>query len=379
MPTSKQPRTTQLQSQPLEIHVYFVVLEGSLGLDLTGPAEALRIANRVLAAQDPNQQAAKLFEVHHVGFADSAVLSTGMMVSQLEPMPNPQDLLAATLAWVVILGQEGIEPLDPQLPQNKQLITWLKDIPLKKDHIEIITVCAGSLFLGYAGLLKGRKVTTHHLDLDELARIAPDCHLQQDCVFVEDSAIASSAGVTTGIDLMVHKIAQVCGEVVASEVAQWLVMPQRRSAKHSQFSDLLSHRAHLHPAVHRVQAAITLEPKADWTVQGLAEIAHVSSRHLGRLFKEHTDISVMQYVTLVRLSLAKSALAAGLRVTEAADIAGFGSDVQLRRAWHQFNEPGTPSTYHTASLTIDNSSTNDLPINNSPINSLPNASSKDNR
>ena len=342
----------QIQQKPITVHVYFVVLEGSLGLDLTGPAEALRIANRVLAARSSNQQAVKRFEVHHVGFAETATLSTGLTVSQIEPMPNPQDLLAmtstTTSAWVVILGQEGITPLDPNLPHNKQLIAWLNDFPIKPCQLELITVCAGSLFLGYAGLLKGHKVTTHHLDLEELARIAPDCLLQQDCVFVEDDGIASSAGVTTGIDLMVHKIAQVCGEVVASDVAQWMVMPQRRGAKHSQFSDLLSHRAHLHPAVHRVQAAITLAPKTAWTVQSLAEIAHVSPRHLGRLFQQHTGIAAMQYVTLVRLALAKSALSSGISVTEAADSAGFSSDVQLRRAWHQFGEQGTPSQFSTA-------------------------------
>lgn len=341
----------QPQQNPLTIHVYFVVLEGSLGLDLIGPAEALRIANRVLQAQAHIQAHHEdpLFKVHYVGFAESATLSTGLIVSQIQPMPDPKNLLLMpSMAWIVILGQEGSEPLNPNLPHHKQLIAWLTDLPIKKHQLEIITVCAGSLFLGYAGLLSNRKVTTHHLDLDELALIAPDCQLQQDCVFVEDGAIASSAGVTTGIDLMVHKIAQVCGEIVASEVAQWLVMPQRRTAKHSQFSELLTHRSHLHPAVHRVQAAITLEPKAAWSMQSLADLAHTSPRHLTRLFKQNTDISVMQYVNLVRLSLAKSALSTGLSVTKAADIAGFSSDVQLRRAWHTFNESGTPSSYYRA-------------------------------
>ena len=326
------------------IQVYFIVLERTLALDLTGPAEALRIANRVLEAQGK----AKKFELHYVSFANDVVLSTGLCVSNLEVVPSAADL--STPAWIVILGQEGVEPLDPNRPQNKQLIAWLQDLTLKKDHIEIITVCAGSLFLGYAGLLNHRKVTTHHQDMEELARIAPDCQLQQDCVFVEDGAIASSAGVTTGIDLMVHKVAQVCGEVIASEVAQWLVMPQRRTANHSQFSELLSHRSHLHPAVHRVQAAITLKPKTLWSLQNLAQVAHTSPRHLTRLFKQHTAISVMQYVTLIRLSLAKAALSTGVSVTEAAEVAGFGSDTQLRRAWHQFDEQGTPSTFINGKL-----------------------------
>ena len=127
-------------------------------------------------------------------------------------------------------------------------------------------------------------------------------------------------------------------------------MPQRRTASHSQFSELLSHRSHLHPAVHRVQAAITLKPKTLWNLQNLAQVAHTSPRHLTRLFKQHTAISVMQYVTLIRLSLAKAALSTGVSVTEAAEVAGFGSDTQLRRAWHQFDEQGTPSTFINGKL-----------------------------
>ncbi|WP_230660616.1 GlxA family transcriptional regulator [Psychrobacter sp. I-STPA10] len=325
------------------IHVYFVVLEHSVALDLAGPAEALRIANRVLETHAKPKQ----FVIHHVGFAESVTLSTGMIMAQLEPMPSITEIQPP--AWVVILGQEGIEQLNPHLPQNEQLIAWLAELPIKKQHLELITVCASSL-LGYAGRLKNRKVTTHYRDLETLITIEPDCLVQQDCVFVEDGAMTSSAGVTTGIDLMVHKIAQVCGEVVASEVAQWLVMPQRRSAQHPQFSGLLTHRNHLQPALHRAQTAIALDPKVGWTLQSLATVAHTSPRHLSRLFKQYTSISAMQYVTLVRLSLAKSALSAGMSVTEAAEEAGFRSDAQLRRAWHQFEEQGTPSQFRQQAL-----------------------------
>lgn len=339
------------------IHVYFVVLETSLALDLVGPAESLRIANRVLEMQGKPHQ----FAIHYTGFESSAMLSTGLQVANLTPLPNPTQLESQLhqsnndadnqansqldKAWVVILGQEGVSDLDPHTEQNRQLINWLAKLPIEKNKVEVISVCAGSLFLAYAGRLNHRKATTHHRDLDQLMRVAPKCHVQQDCVFIEDGAIASSAGVTTGIDLMVHKISQVCGEVVASEVAQWLVMPSRRSSRDKQHSPLLSHRSHLHPSVHKAQEAISLSPKTDWSLQSLATLVHTSPRNLTRLFKEHADITPMQYVSQVRLQLAKSALATGKSVTEVADLVGFHSDVQLRRAWHKFGLAGTPSTF----------------------------------
>lgn len=324
------------------IDVYFVVVEKSLALDLVGPAESLRIANRVLETQGKLPE----FRLHHVGFADTVRLSTGLHVSQLEPLPDQTTLTNPQhTAWIVILGQEGIGGLDPTTEQNAKLITWLRDLPIQKDYIEVITVCAGSLLLAYAGHLNHRQATTHHRDLAQLSNIAPTCHVMQDCIFTEDGAIASSAGVTTGIDLMVEKIAQTCGELVACEVAQWLVMSYRRSAKDTQHSPLLARRSHLHPAIHRAQEAISLNPTESWDLDKLASIAHTSPRNLTRLFKSHAEISPMNYVTQVRLNLAKTALDNGLSVTAVAAQVGFSSDMQLRRAWRKFGEAGTPSTY----------------------------------
>lgn len=320
------------------IHVYIVVLETSLALDLAGPAEALRIANRVL-----NQQGKPdAFALHFVGTTPNVTLSIGLHVDNLAPLPSTDELIKP--AWVVILGQEGIEPLDPTTPHNRALIAWLKTLPIAKDEVEPVTVCAGSL-LAYGGLLNHRKATTHHKDLSQLVDIDPTCQVQQDCIFVEDDAIASSAGVVTGIDLMVHKIAQHCGEIVAAEVAQWLVMPVRRTANDTQRSPLLAHRNHLHPALHRVQRAIGAAPQDDWTLDKMADIAHTSTRHLTRLFMQNANIAPMQYLKSVRLNIAQSALASGLNVTQAADIAGFQSDSQLRRVWRSFGLAGTPSTY----------------------------------
>ena len=94
-------------------------------------------------------------------------------------------------------------------------------------------------------------------------------------VFVIDGPVASSAGVTAGIDLALHLIADECGEALAAGVAEDLVVYLRRSHHDPELSPFLAHRRHVHSAVHRVQEAITTEPERDWTMPEMARAGHV--------------------------------------------------------------------------------------------------------
>ena len=162
-------------------------------------------------------------------------------------------------------------------------------------------------------------------------------------VFVEDAPVYSSAGVTTGIDLVLHRISAMCGPALAAQVAQTMVVALRRGPNDPELSPFLAYRAHLHPALHRVQDAVSHSPDTSWTVPAMAEIAHTSPRHLTRLFLEHVGVAPLQYLRRIRLAVAQTALQSGRNVTQAAEMAGFSSDTQLRRAWHQFAQSGTPS------------------------------------
>jgi transcriptional regulator GlxA family with amidase domain len=92
-----------------------------------------------------------------------------------------------------------------------------------------------------------------------------------------------------------------------------------------------------------VQDAITQQTQYEWTVPRMAEVAHVSARHLTRLFNLHAEIAPLAYLRRVRLTVAHRALQAGHGVRQAAELSGFGSDTQLRRAWHRFGVAGAPS------------------------------------
>ena len=314
--------------------VLFLLLPNSLILDWAGPAEALRIANAAMVQQGGPAP----FRLRFVGPRPQTISSVGATIAGLEPLPSS----FAGPSWVVLLGQPG-DYLRVDNSISQEALHWLARLQPQTGELELLTICAGAVLAAHAGLLQGRRATTHHQHLEELQTTAPDCHVVGNRVFVEDGPVFSSAGVTTGIDLILHRISTVCGPAIAAQVAQSLVLAQRRGPQDPELSPFLAHRNHLHPAVHRVQDAISQTPTHAWDLDAMAAVAHTSPRHLARLFAEHAQIAPLAYLRQIRLAVAQSALNSGHSVTQAADMAGFGSDTQLRRAWKQFQLPGTPS------------------------------------
>lgn len=323
------------------VHIHFLILPDSLILDWAGPAEALRVANQALRAQGRPPA----FELHFVGPERDCRSSVGAWVGGLEPLPELQ--ATPGCHWVVVLGQPG-DTLDLDSPAHRSALHWLRGLRLQQGRLELLCICAGAVLAAHAGLLAGHRVTTHHQHLDELRTSEPACEVVRNRVFVLDGPVCSSAGVTTGIDLTLHRIAALCGPALAAQVAQTLVVGLRRGPQDPELSPFLHHRQHLHPALHRVQDAVSQAPQQDWTVPRMAEVAHTSARHLARLFAEHAGIAPLNYLRRLRLATAAAALQAGLGVSQAATMAGFSSDTQLRRAWHELGMPGRPSEHGPA-------------------------------
>lgn len=309
--------------------IAFVVLPGTLLLDLAGPAEAFRLANQRLLRQ--GRPAA--YRLRYIGPQAEAETSVGATLAQLEPLP-------AALpdgATVVLLGQpSGFEsPLQRPLPKAwSETRRWLARVlapGLADGRLALISVCAGTLLAADAGLLAGRRCTTHHESLDDLARMAPAATVAANRVFVLDGPVASSAGITAGIDLALHLIARDHGDALAAAVAQVMVVYLRRGPDDPEISPLRAGRNHLHPAVHRVQDAVCEQPAAPWSLQQLAAVAHVTPRHLTRLFGEHVGRSPRQYVESVRVALAERALQGGQATKQAIAAVGIAGDRQWRR------------------------------------------------
>jgi transcriptional regulator GlxA family with amidase domain len=332
----------------LLIDILFIVAPHTLLLDLAGPAEAFRMANLHLQKRGE----AAHFKLRYAAASAQAVSSVGLTLAGLEPLPSrlPQP------TWVVLLGQPtAVLNFDNRTKPNadsKATAHWLAHtlpalLAQREDH-KLVTICAGSLIAARAGLIGTRRCTTHHELLDHLRAAAPAAQVVDNRVFVLDGSLASSAGVTAGIDLALHLIAQTCGDAIAAAVAQDMVVYLRRTPNDPELSPLLAHRHHLHPAVHRVQDAVSAEPSRDWTMPLLAATAFVTERHLLRLFSTHTSVSPTNYVRAIRLERARQALQRGDSVTRAAQDAGFNSDLQLRRAWKQ-RYGDTPSAGRSAS------------------------------
>jgi transcriptional regulator GlxA family with amidase domain len=314
--------------------VLFLLLPDTLILDWAGPAEALRMAN--LAMQQQGQAAP--FHLRFVSPHCEARSSVGVMVCGLEPLPGRLE----HPSWLVLLGQPG-QHMAVDSAASQAALCWLQKLVPKTGALELLTICAGAVLAAHAGLLQGKRATTHHQHLEELQAAAPLCQVVNNRVFVEDAPVYSSAGVTTGVDLILQRIGSVCGLAVAAQVAQTMVVAMRRGPQDPELSPFLAHRNHLHPALHRVQDAVSQAPATDWNVTALADIAHTSPRHLTRLFVEHAGVAPLAYLRQIRLAVAQQALQSGRNVTQAAELAGFSSDTQLRRAWRQFGASGTPS------------------------------------
>jgi transcriptional regulator GlxA family with amidase domain len=311
------------------VDLLFVIAPHSLLLDIAGPAEAFRLANLQLTLR---KQPAH-FRLRFAGVETETETSVGLPLAALEPLPKTLD--AST--WVIVVGQPSVHARELS-PAVHSIAQWLRRVlhaPLADPETRnrLVTVCSGSLIAARAGLVDGRQCTTHHDLLSTLRSLAPRALVLDNRVFVIDGALASSAGVTAGIDLALHLIAKECGEALAAAVAEDLVVYLRRTHRDPELSPYLAHRRHVHSAVHRVQEAVSTEPERDWTMPEMARVGHVTERHLLRLFLRHAEVSPLQFLRTVRLERARQLIERGTGIGRAAEVAGFRSALHMRRAW----------------------------------------------
>ena len=314
-------------SNSRRIDVYVVLPPRTLLLDVAGPVEVLRRANLI--------QGMVRFHVRYVAPTRTLRTSIGLDVSGIEPLPRQM----AKNAMVVIGGNADTlldgsiaQPADAQ--HETKIVDWLRTT-IHPGH-RLITICSGALLAARAGLLDGYACTTHFLSCEELATLAPQARVLENRLYVEDRDRLSSAGVTAGIDLMLHVVAQLTDHACALAVARYLVVYLRRSGSDPQLSPWLEGRNHIHPSVHRVQDAIASDPARPWPARRLAQIAGTSPRHLSRLFQEHVGMHLADYRNRLRGALARELIGqTRLDMERVTERAGFASARQLRRVWQK--------------------------------------------
>jgi transcriptional regulator GlxA family with amidase domain len=220
------------------------------------------------------------------------------------------------------LPRRGIDP---------ELVDAIKSIAGRTRRLA--SICTGSFVLAQAGLLNGRRATTHWHDARLFARAFPDITVEPDAIFVRDGDIFTSAGVSSGIDLALALVEMDHGTDLVREVARWLVVYLKRAGGQSQFSVLVEADPPPQSALRKVTDAIAADPAGNHDVKALAARASLSTRQVTRLFQAELGTTPARYVEMVRIDAARAALDAGRTVGETARVAGFGSTESLRRVF----------------------------------------------
>ena len=273
-------------------------------------------------------------------FATAAELGYGYelrYVAEQEDVPAAQGiLLRAEVGWPA-LGPDDLILVPGWRSPTLGRYGHLQPASLRKlsDHHRaggmVASVCAGADALGRAGLLDGRRCTTHHGIQDELARRYPKATVVRDVLYVVDGRVITSAGIASGIDLALHLVAVRHGPGVAARIARAMVVYARRNGHEQQTSAMLRHRAHLSDAVHRAQDLIDARFTDRLPLADLAAACGVSQRTLTRLFEQNTGTTPLRYQQTLRLERAEHLIGQGATVDAAARATGFADARMLRR------------------------------------------------
>jgi len=215
---------------------------------------------------------------------------------------------------------------------NRSLIRWVRSAARRSRRVT--SVCSGSFLLAEAGLLEGKRATTHWSSCAELARRHPEIDVDPDPIFVHDGDVWTSAGVTAGMDLSLALVEADLGPDVAVEVARWLVLFLQRPGGQAQFSSQLRAQAAQRDPLRELQLWMADHLDADLRVEALAERASMSPRNFARAFREETGRTPAAYVTDLRVERSRQLLEDGAEPIDAvARSCGFGTPETMRRAF----------------------------------------------
>lgn len=219
---------------------------------------------------------------------------------------------------------------------------------LRKAHdrgARICSICSGVFVLAHAGLLEGRRASTHWRYAQQLKQAFPGIDVDASALYVHEGSVITSAGSAAGLDMLMHLVRKDHGSAVANAVAQRLVMAPQREGGQAQFVPRPMPTRSDSPMA-RLQAHLRAHPRDDHRVADLAQHVGMSERSLQRHFKASTGLAVMEWLVRERVALAKELLEThpDLDVDAVADLSGLGSPESLRRHFRRLGLPA-PSRY----------------------------------
>ena len=313
--------------------VAILLYPGVQSLDVTGPLEVLAGAARLISA---GGRADRGYELRTLS-RDGAPLRTSSGLT-ITPDGSLADA-GAEIDTLIVPGGSGSR----RAARDGALLEWI--CAASSAARRTAGVCTGAFLLAAAGLLTGRRATTHWAAAQELARLHPEVLVDPEPIFVRDGSIWTSAGVTAGMDLALALVEEDLDRDAALQIARHLVLFLRRPGNQSQFSATLAAQQPGREPLREVQRFVVEHVAAVHTVEAMADRAHMSSRHFARAFRAETGLTPARYVERVRLEAARRRLEdTADPISAVAADCGFGTAETMRRVFLRALEVG-PAEY----------------------------------
>ncbi len=316
---------------PAGRQVVILAYEGVNLLDVAGPAQVFTSAAAIV--QDGGPPPYRVSVVAQPG--GPTPTSTGIAIvtdGLAEVAGRPVDTL-------IVAGGPGIHGLR----QDRELVAWLA--ARAAEARRTCSVCTGAFLLAAAGLLDGRRATTHWRWAKALQAQFPRVRVEPDPIYVQDGAIWTSAGVSAGIDLALALVEADLGHAVALEVARYLVVFLKRPGSQAQFSTALAGQAPGNGRFGELQAWVAANLKRDLRVERLAERVAMSPRNFARAYAAATGVTPAKAVEALRVEAARRLLEETAQpIGWVAHQCGFGDDERMRRSFLRWIGV-TPSDY----------------------------------
>jgi transcriptional regulator GlxA family with amidase domain len=323
------PRIPSSFSRQLAILIY----PGVQSLDFTGPLEVFAGAQRLIEQSGRRERGyeIKLLSVDGRPLETSSGLTVTPHTS-LAAAPEEIDTL-------IVAGGYGRR----QAATDSTLLDWIAGRSVTARRTA--SVCTGAFLLAAAGVLDGRRATTHWASAGELAARYPAVDVDPEPIFLRDGPIWTSAGVTAGMDLALALVEEDLDRDAALTIARHLVLFLRRPGSQSQFSATLSAQEPAREPLREIQRYVVENPAGDLSVEALADRACMSPRHFARAFAAESGVTPARYVEQVRLEAARRHLEDATEpIAAIASACGFGTAETMRRTFLRTLDVG-PAEY----------------------------------
>lgn len=286
-------------------------------LDLAGPDQV--ISEAIDFGAD--------FEIEYAGVEVSIQTSAGLGIS---PLQHFSKIHYKEGDYIIIPGSRISYIFSDDFQNNKALFKWIA--AANKLRVNMISICVGAFVLAEANILNDINCTTHFQLTQQLQTKFPRLKVKENVLFVSEGNIHTSAGIASGIDLMLYLLEKLTGSYFTHKVARELVVYNRRTGTSEQLTPYFNYRNHIHSGIHKVQDYIVENIDKKHSLAGLAEIACMSQRNFTRVFKNETGLSANEYVKQIRIEKIRELLNnPGFSKKQIAELVGLASERQLER------------------------------------------------